>query len=116
MHTTHRLRRFCVHNLTPRAFNSTVLWALALSIGIVVAAAFLGRAARNMEAALTDKPDIAIYLLLKDQDIGKTTLLRENDEGTQRDYLAETDDGQMLVTLKRGETQWYVAGTERMRE
>src|SRR3989344_4817636 len=107
MHINHRLRKFNVTNLTPRAFGSTVLWALFLSIAIVTVAALLGRAARNMEAALVDKPDIAIYFLMKDDALGDTTLLRVSEDETQRDYLAEAEDGRkLLVTLRRGEEQW----------
>lgn len=85
-----------------------------LSILIVVAASLLGRASYNFKAALTEKPDVAVYLLLPDEEIGYTTLLRETE--TQRDYLAETKDGQKLITLKKGEEEWFVSTVERLHE
>jgi len=94
----------------PKKFASTIVWSLVLSACIVAAAAALGRAARNFQAALTDKPDVAIYLLLPEEDIGRTTLLRDRD--TERDYLAETKDGPKLVKLKKGDLEWYVAHVE----
>lgn len=87
-------------------FRHTVLWALLLSALIVSIAATLARASFNIAAALTDKPDIALYLLLPDEGIGSSTLLR--DAGDTRDYLAQTKDGQKLIRLKRGANQWFV--------
>jgi len=94
----------------PRRTLPTVVWASVISACIVTAAAMLGRAARNFQAALTEKPDLAVYLLLPDEEIGKTTLLRQS-EG-ERDYLAETKDGPKLVKLKKGEQEWFVALVE----
>jgi hypothetical protein len=86
-----------------------------LCIAIVVCSALLGRATKNFKAALTDKPDVAIYLLLPDEEIGQTTLLRETD--TVRDYLAETKDGPKLVKLvKNSDSEWEVGYVEPMRE
>ncbi|TSC80352.1 MAG: hypothetical protein G01um101425_6 [Candidatus Peregrinibacteria bacterium Gr01-1014_25] len=112
MHKHH----FNVGALTANAFRNTIVWALVLSMTIVACAAMLGRAARNMQAALVDKPDIAIYFLLPDEELGKTTMLRESEDGKTREYLAESKDGQLLVTLKRGQEQWYVSRTERLHE
>lgn len=109
-------RRFSVGHLTPRGYQNAVVWALVLSLSVVIAAAVLGRAARNMQAALVDKPDIAIYFLLEEHNLGKTTLLRVSDDEMQRDYLAESDEGPMLVQLTKGEEQWYVSKTERLHE
>lgn len=101
------MNKFRVHALSPRNYRHTVLWSVFLCIMIVVAAALLGRATKNFKAALTEKPDVAIYLLLPDEGIGQTTLLRDNE--TERDYLAETDEGPKLIKLKRGEAEWYVS-------
>ena len=109
-----RHTHFNVGNLTMKAYQNAVVWALVLSLSVVIAAAMLGRAARNMQAALVDKPDIAIYFLLEEEHLGKTTLLRVSDDEMQRDYLAETEDGTMLVQLRKGAEQWYVAKTERL--
>lgn len=93
----------------------TVLWALFLCFSIVICTAMLGRATRNFKAALTDKPDVAIYLLLPDEGLGQTTLLRETE--TTRDYLAETKDGQKLIKLdKDRDGLWEVATIEALHE
>jgi hypothetical protein len=86
-----------------------------MASGIVVAvAAGLARATLNMNAALIEKPDIAIYMLLPDEKIRKVDILREEED--QRDYLAETKDGPKLVILKKGEEEWYVEHIEPLRE
>jgi len=91
-----------------------MVWAVVLCGLIVGIAAALGRATLNIKAALTDKPDIAIYLLLPEEEIGKTVLLRESEN--ERDYLAETKTGPKLVRLKKGEKQWYVEEIQTLRE
>jgi hypothetical protein len=105
---------FHVHGLSARGFRRTTTWSLVTAMLIVAVAAALGRAAHNFKAALTDKPDVAIYLLLPNEDLGTTTLLREAD--TERDYLAETKDGPKLVKLKKGDKEWYVALEEPLHE
>jgi len=93
----------------------TVVWAVFLCFSIVVCTAFLGRATHNFKAALTDKPDVAIYLLLPEEGLGQTTLLRETE--ITRDYLAETKDGQKLIKLEKGRGGlWEVAVIEGLRE
>lgn len=81
---------------------------------VVVGAALLGRATHNFQAALTDKPDVAIYLLLPEEELGITTLLRESE--TERDYLAETKNGPKLVKLKKGDKEWFVSVVEELHE
>lgn len=105
--------KFHIHTLSRRSYSRTVLWSVFLCVLIVVAAAALGKATRNFSAALTDKPDVAIYLLLPDEGLGQTTLLRETDE--TRDYLAETKDGPKLVKLKKTDGQWFVSLIEPLR-
>ena len=61
-----------------------MFWALLASALIVGVAATLARASYNIAAALTQKPDIALYLLLPDEKIGRSTILR--DDGQIRDY------------------------------
>jgi hypothetical protein len=87
-------------------FRHTMFWALLASALIVGVAATLARASYNIAAALVEKPDIALYLLLPDEQIGETTLLR--DDGQIRDYLATTKDGEKLIRLKKGDNEWYV--------
>lgn len=103
-----------IHHLSARRFLRTVLWAVIASSIIVTAAAGLGRAARNFEAALTDKPDVALYLLLPDEGITTSTVLRERPN--ERDYLVETARGPRLIKLKRGAREWYVSSTEVLHE
>jgi hypothetical protein len=107
---------FHVHALSPRTFRHAAMWSLMVAVLIVAAAAGLGRAAKNFRGALVVKPDVAIYLLLPEEGLGNTTLLRESEDGLERDYLADTKDGPKLVKLKRGEEQWYVALTEELHE
>lgn len=105
---------FHIHSLSPRSFGHTVLWSVMLATLIVVMTAALGRAARNFKAALIDKPDVAIYLLLPDEGLGQTTLLKESE--TERDYLAETSEGPKLITLKKDEHEWFVSHIEQLHE
>lgn len=108
------MRAFQVHTLSNHGYRMTVLWAALSCLAIVVGAAAFARASHNFAAALTDKPDLAIYLLLPDEEIGQSTLIRERD--TERDYLAETKNGPSLIKLKRGEAEWFVSRVERLRE
>ena len=91
-------------------YSHAVLWSVIASVIIVVAMAGLGRAAINFHAALTDKPDVALYLLLPKEGITTSTLLREQE--LERDYLVETMSGSKLITLKRGAKEWYVSSME----
>lgn len=104
------MKKFHVHHLSHPLFRRTVVWSVVLCVLIVGAAAALARSAHNFKAALTDKPDVAIYLLLPDEGLGNTTLLRDGE--TERDYLADTKDGPKIIKLKRGPEQWYVANIE----
>jgi hypothetical protein len=83
------------------------------SILVIGGVALLGRATMNMSAALTDKPDVAIFLLLPDEGITNVDLLRERDD--QRDYMVQTKEGPKLVILRKGE-KWYVSKVEKLRE
>lgn len=99
-----------ISNISRKRFLFTVGWGIIASLTIVAAAAGIGRATMNLQGALTDKPDIAIYLLLPDEGIGKVELLRE-EEG-ERHYLAHTKSGPKFVILKMGEKEWYVSDIE----
>lgn len=98
------------HALSKPRYTSALFWAYVLSAIIVIATAFLGRAALNFRAALVEKPDIAIYLLLPEDGIRHTQLLRASD--TERDYLAQTARGQELIKLRKGARQWEVVFRE----
>lgn len=97
-----------------KRFLTTVTVALIGSVLIVIVTAFLGRAAHNLQGALIEKPDIAIYLLLPEEGINAATLLREKE--TEREYLVETDEGPKLVTLRKGQKEWEVAKVEKLHE
>ena len=99
-----------IRTVSKHKFLRTVVWSILASGVIVVAAAGLGRAARNFEAALTDKPDVALYLLLPNEGITTSSLLRELPN--ERDYLVETPEGPKLIKLKRGPQAWYVSSSE----
>ncbi len=117
LYNTHmKKQQFHVHLLSPRMFRRATFWALTMAVLIVAGASALARATRNFKAALTDKPDVAIYILLKEEELGNTTLLRTNETETERDYLAETKNGPHLVRLKKGEHEWYVALNEPLHE
>ena len=103
-----------ITTISRRRYTQTVLLAILGSMLIVSVLATLGRASYNLTAAITSKPDLAVYLLLPEEKIGQLKLLRE--EKDERHYYAETKDGPKLVILKRGEKQWYVAEVEELRE
>lgn len=108
------MSKFHIHTLSRRSYSRTVIWSVLLCVVIVMAAAALGRATHNFSAALTDKPDVAIYLLLPDENIGRTTVLRESEN--ERDYLAETEEGPRLIKLRRSDGEWYVSLIEELHE
>ena len=103
-----------IQRISRLRFLNTITWAIVASGIVVAVAAGLARATLNINAALIEKPDIAIYPLLPEEKIHDVDLLRET--GTQRDYLAETKDGLKLVILKKGEKEWYVEHMESLRE
>lgn len=103
-----------IAHISRKRYTHTMLWAVLLSALVVGLTATLGRAMGNVKAALTDKPDIAVYLLLKEEDVSSSVLLRNNED--ERDYLVETNDGPKLVKLKKGEKEWFIASEERMHE
>lgn len=105
------MSKFQIHTISTKRYGHTVLWAVFLSILIVCIMAGLGRAAHNFQAALTDKPDVAIYLLLEDEHLGHTTLIHTNKEDTERTYLADTPTGTLLVRLRKNK-EWHVDLTE----
>ncbi|MFH0769812.1 MAG: hypothetical protein V1926_00365 [Candidatus Peregrinibacteria bacterium] len=103
-----------IHRLSRPRFLQTTFWAVLVSCLIVIVASFLARATLNLNAALTDKPDIALYLLLPDEEITTSSLVRERTE--ERQYIAETKDGPKLIILKKGEKEWYVSEMEQLHQ
>ena len=103
-----------IDRVTRGGYVQTIFVALLISCLVVAIAATLGRATINLKAALVDQPDLAIYLLLPDENIRATELLRNL--GDERHYLAETAEGPKLVILKKGEREWFVSEVEELRE
>lgn len=103
-----------ISRISGKRYGHTMMWAILLSLLVVGLTATLGRAMGNVKAALADKPDIAVYLLLKDDVVTSSTLLRSHED--ERDYLVQTKDGPKLVKLRKGEEEWYVVSEERMHE
>lgn len=103
-----------IRHLSDFRYTHAVLWALIMSLIVVGITAGLGRAALNLKASLTEKPDLAVYVLLPELEIGRSTLLREREY--ERDYLVESKDGPLFVRLRKdGETdRWYVSEKESM--
>ncbi len=93
--------------------RTSITMGLITCILIVAAVAALGKAMVNLQAALVSKPDVGIYLLLADMELGETSLLR--DMGDTRDYYADSKEGPLLVHLHREGGEWELAGYERLR-
>ncbi len=102
MHITHHYRQLLHRVQSLKTFG----WAFLMSCLIVALAATLGRATANIASALTYKPDLALYLLLPEEEIRSVELVRENNLG--KEYLIETKDGPKLARLRKGREQWYV--------
>ena len=103
-----------IHRISRKRYTHTMFWALLGSMLFVAIMATLGRASYNFSAALTEKPDVAIYVLLPEEEITSAEILR--DKVDERHYLAETKNGPKLVILKKGEHEWFVSLVEEMRE
>ncbi|MCA9370514.1 MAG: hypothetical protein KC680_00970 [Candidatus Peregrinibacteria bacterium] len=103
-----------IKDISRKRFLSTVVWGVLASVIIVGAAAGIGRATVNLQGALTNKPDIAIYLLLPDEGIGKIEVLKE--EENERHYLADTSEGKKFIILKKGQKEWYVSDVQSLHD
>jgi hypothetical protein len=93
--------------LSRRRFHHTVSWAVLFSCLIVAVAATLARATLNLAGALVNRPDIAVLLLLPQEDIRDSAMIRETPQ--ERDYLLQTRSGPKLARLHRGVEHWFVA-------
>lgn len=103
-----------LHRVSRKRYLHTMFWALLGSLLVVAIMATLGRASYNFSAALSDKPDIAIYMLLPDDHIKSAEILR--DKGDERHYMVETTGGPELVILKKGEHEWFVSNVDKLKE
>lgn len=93
-------------------YFSTIIWAVLGSLVIVSIAAGLARATLNVKGALVEKPEIAVYLLLPEEGITHVEVLRETE--VMKDLLVHTNDGKLLVKMKKGEKEWYIEEKERL--
>ncbi len=101
---------FHLSQLTQRfKFTHTYAWALLVSCLVVALAATLARASLNLAGALVNKPDIAVLMLLPEEEVTASSLLRA--EGDTRDYLVMTKNGAKLVKLHKGVEHWFVQET-----
>ncbi|MCF7845123.1 MAG: hypothetical protein K9M03_04845 [Kiritimatiellales bacterium] len=103
-----------LHRVSRKRYLHTMFWAVIGSMLVVSVMATLGRASYNFTAALSEKPDIAIYVLLPEENITSVEILR--DKGDERHYMAETKNGPKLVILKKGEHEWFVSTVEELRK
>ena len=104
-----------IEKISHGKYKNALLYAILASVIIVVASALVGRAALNLDAALTEKPDLALFLLLPEEDIEYSTVLREQEH--ERDYLIETPDGEKFIKLQKdlSTSEWFVAHRETVR-
>ena len=86
-------------------------WTLFICICIVTVAAALARATLNLNAALIDKPDLAVYVL--DPSASDVQLLRERPD--QRDYFVTSPKGHELVKLRKIDGKWAISEREMLR-
>jgi hypothetical protein len=108
---------FEIPKLSETRFANTVLVSIVASALIVAVAASLGRAMHNLQGALSadyGKPELALQLLLPDEGITDTTILRSTE--TEQHILAETRNGPKLVKLEIRDGRWAVAEVEPLRE
>ncbi len=104
-----------LHDLAARFhYKHTYAWALLLSCLVVAITATLARATLNLAGALTRKPDIAVLLLLPEEHITDSELIRA--QGDERDYMIETETVPKLARLKKGGRQWYVQEVVKLRQ
>ena len=114
-------RAMDIQDLSSKSFLKATLIAIAATIAIVGAASLLGRATIYLQAALTDKPDLGVYLLLEKEgfsNIADVQYLEDDsaDSTVQRSYLVETGAGPLYVKIRKGEQEWYLAEEDWLRE
>jgi len=95
-------------------FRHLMVWLLIAGATVIIMIALLARAQLNLHAALTDKPDLAVMILLPEEGITSVSLLR--DLGMERDYLAETNSGPKFIKLRKADGKWHVAEVETLKE
>ena len=69
-----------IERISRLRFASTILWAIVGSTVVVASAAGLARATLNLNGALVEKPEIAVYLLMPEEHITHVEVLREGED------------------------------------
>jgi|GEM_PF-990112 len=102
-----------IGHLSGHKYREVSVWMLLAAAAVVITFSLLARATLNLNAALTEKPDLAVMLLLPEEDITEVELLR--DQAQERDYLITTkEEGIKFVKLRKISGEWKVAEIERM--
>ena len=91
-----------------------MVWLLIAGATVIIVISLLARAQLNLHAALTDKPDLAVMILLPEEGITNVSLLRGME--LERDYVVETHEGPKFVKLRKTGDKWYIAEMEKLRE
>ena len=94
--------------------RNATLWAFGLSIAIIIITGVLARVTLNIAASTIENPDLAVVILLEDEGVTDSVLLRE-ESSTRRHYLLETKAGNKLVILEKKDA-WEVAEVEDLHE
>jgi hypothetical protein len=99
-----------IHETSARTFRAVVILAVIAGTAVIIAFSLISRAQLNLKAALTDKPDIAVLLLMEEMgaEVTDSELLR--DLGNERDYLVETSgSGTLFIKLRKAGEEWHIA-------
>ena len=103
-----------IRHVSPVRFKDTAVLALIAGATVIIIVSLAARANLNLKAAITDNPDLAIYVLLPEERIDEIELLR--DQELERDYLVETKEGPKFVKLRKIGGEWRVAEVDPLRE
>ncbi len=103
-----------IRHVSPVRFKDATVFALIAGAAVVIVVSLAARANLNLKAAVTDNPDLAIYVLLPEEKIDEIRLLR--DQERERDYLVETKEGPKFVKLRKIDGEWRVAEVDSLRE
>jgi len=100
---------------SPRNFRIAVLWTLILGAAIVIIFTLIAKASLNVQGALTEKPDIAVLILLQEEGVEGREAILLRDLGLERDYVVETATGSLFVKLHKNGGIWQIAESEPLR-
>lgn len=94
--------------------SDITIWAIVAALVFIVFFSLVARASLNLQGALTHKPDLAVYVLLPEEDITEVELLRELNQ--ERDYLLTTKNGMKFAKLRQVDGEWTLATIEDLRD